>query len=130
MGRRWAGQTHLLHAIGNYLLQQQEPDMQVLYITAEEFTNEMVESIKKNSPEDFRAHYRTVDVLLIDDIQFHCRQGSYSDRILPHVQHLVSGWKTNCHNQRSSTARANAARRQAQEPLPTRTYRGHTKTRL
>ena len=64
------GKTHLLHAIGNYLLQQQEPDMQVLYITAEEFTNEMVESIKKNSPEDFRAHYRTVDVLLIDDIQF------------------------------------------------------------
>jgi len=47
------GKTHLLHAIGNYLLQQQEPDMQVLYITAEEFTNEMVESIKKNSPEDF-----------------------------------------------------------------------------
>jgi len=55
-----AGQNTPFTCIGNYLLQQQEPDMQVLYITAEEFTNEMVESIKKNSPEDFRAHYRTV----------------------------------------------------------------------
>ncbi|WP_018963829.1 chromosomal replication initiator protein DnaA [Coprothermobacter platensis] len=63
------GKTHLLHAIGNYLVDQDDT-MTILYITAEEFTNEMVESIKKNSPEDFRAHYRTVDVLLIDDIQF------------------------------------------------------------
>ncbi|NPV88084.1 chromosomal replication initiator protein DnaA [Coprothermobacteraceae bacterium] len=63
------GKTHLLHAIGNYLIAK-DSDLTVLYITAEEFTNDMVESIKKGSPEAFRAKYRNVDVLLIDDIQF------------------------------------------------------------
>lgn len=68
------GKTHLMHAIGNYIIQQ-NPDKNVLYVTSEQFTNEIVEAIRlgKNSPEaisNFRSKYRNIDVLMIDDIQF------------------------------------------------------------
>ncbi len=66
------GKTHLLHAVGNYL-SIHRPDLKVTYVTCEKFTNDYVESIrngKDNSNSDFRAKYRSVDVLMIDDIQF------------------------------------------------------------
>lgn len=61
------GKTHLLHAIGNSATSQGH---RVLYITSEEFTNHLVESIRNKQMAEFRDHYRTVDVLLIDDVQF------------------------------------------------------------
>ena len=63
------GKTHLMHAIGNRI-KQKNPDMKVLYISSETFTNEMIFSIQKNSMEAFRNKYRNIDCLLIDDIQF------------------------------------------------------------
>ncbi len=66
------GKTHLMHSIGHYLLEQ-NPDCKVLYITTEQFTNEVIESIRSgnaSSMSRFRDKYRKVDVLLIDDIQF------------------------------------------------------------
>ena len=66
------GKTHLMHAIGNFILER-NPDCKVKYVTSEVFTNELIESIKneKNtSNKIFREKYRSVDVLLIDDIQF------------------------------------------------------------
>ena len=68
------GKTHLIHAIGNYIITQ-NPDKNVLYVTSEQFTNEIVEAIRigKNSPEaisNFRNKYRNIDVFIIDDIQF------------------------------------------------------------
>ena len=68
------GKTHLMHAIGNFIISQ-NPDKNVLYVTSEQFTNEIVEAIRigKNSPEaiiNFRNKYRNIDVLMIDDIQF------------------------------------------------------------
>lgn len=63
------GKTHLMHAIGNYVLTQNE-DAKVLYITTEKFTNELIQSIQNNQTEEFRSKYRNIDVLLIDDIQF------------------------------------------------------------
>lgn len=66
------GKTHLMQAIGNYILKQ-NPSLKVMYVTSEIFTNELIESIKteKNtSNKNFREKYRNVDVLLIDDIQF------------------------------------------------------------
>lgn len=66
------GKTHLLHAVGNYL-NSNRPDLKVLYVTCEKFTNDYVESIrngKDKSNLDFRDKYRSVDVLMIDDIQF------------------------------------------------------------
>ena len=66
------GKTHLLHAVGNYLTEHR-PDLNVLYVTCEKFTNDYVDSIrngKEKSNLDFRDKYRSVDVLMIDDIQF------------------------------------------------------------
>jgi len=61
------GKTHLLHAIGQFVIQNAQ---QVIYVTAEQFTNDFISSIREKSTEDFRNKYRTADVLLIDDIQF------------------------------------------------------------
>jgi chromosomal replication initiator protein len=61
------GKTHLLHAIGHVALAR---GLQVVYVSSEQFTNEFVNSIRERRGEEFRAKYRTTDVLLIDDIQF------------------------------------------------------------
>jgi chromosomal replication initiator protein len=63
------GKTHLMHAIGHYTLSQ-NPNTKVVYVSSEKFTNELINSIKDDKNEEFRNKYRTVDVLLIDDIQF------------------------------------------------------------
>jgi chromosomal replication initiator protein len=63
------GKTHLMHAIGHYILES-NPHMRVLYISSEKFTNEFINAIRDNRGESFRNKYRNIDVLLIDDIQF------------------------------------------------------------
>ncbi|MGI6114672.1 chromosomal replication initiator protein DnaA [Luoshenia tenuis] len=63
------GKTHLMHAIGHYI-RSQNPEMKILYVTSEKFTNELITAIQTNKNEEFRRRYRSVDVLLIDDIQF------------------------------------------------------------
>ncbi len=63
------GKTHLMHAIGHYILSNNK-NMKVLYVTSEKFTNDLINAIKDDKNEEFRNKYRSVDVLLIDDIQF------------------------------------------------------------
>ena len=66
------GKTHLMHSIGNFILEQ-NPDARVLYVTSEVFTNEVIDSIRSgnaNAMTKLREKYRTVDVLMIDDVQF------------------------------------------------------------
>lgn len=63
------GKTHLMHAIGHYILSQ-NPNAKVVYVSSEKFTNELINSIREYRNEEFRNKYRNVDVLLIDDIQF------------------------------------------------------------
>lgn len=66
------GKTHILHAIGNYI-QQTHPKLNVIYVTIEQFTNDLIASIQtgnNSSQSDFRKKYRTADVLIVDDIQF------------------------------------------------------------
>ena len=75
-GKSGLGKTHLLHAIGNYIVQNS--NQKVLYMTAEEFVNSYTSSFKKNKKSDnasdymsvFKKTYRNVDILMIDDIQF------------------------------------------------------------
>src|SRR5579872_6228148 len=64
------GKTHLMHAIGSAVREGHRRPPKVAYITSEKFMNEMIASIQENRMNDFRTRYRTVDVLLIDDIQF------------------------------------------------------------
>ncbi|OZT12868.1 chromosomal replication initiation protein DnaA [Priestia aryabhattai] len=63
------GKTHLMHAIGHYVLDH-NPNAKVVYLSSEKFTNEFINSIRDNKAVEFRNKYRNVDVLLIDDIQF------------------------------------------------------------
>ncbi len=63
------GKTHLMHAIGNRI-KQNNPGMKVLYISSEKFTNEIINSIQNKNTEAFRQKYRSIDCLIIDDILF------------------------------------------------------------
>ena len=63
------GKTHLMHAIGQYLLRHL-PDIKLTYISSERFMNEMINSLRYDRILDFRARYRSIDVLLVDDVQF------------------------------------------------------------
>ena len=63
------GKTHLMHAIGHYMLAQ-KPTLRVKYVTSEAFMNEMVNSLNKRNQAEFRERYRNIDVLMVDDIQF------------------------------------------------------------
>jgi chromosomal replication initiator protein len=69
------GKTHLMHAIGHYILEH-NADAKVVYISSEKFTNEFINAIQHNSTESFRNRYRNIDVLLIDDIQFLAKKES------------------------------------------------------
>ncbi len=66
------GKTHLMHSIGHFILEK-DPNAKIIYVTSEEFTNEVIESIRSGNAaamNKFREKYRTIDVLMIDDVQF------------------------------------------------------------
>jgi chromosomal replication initiator protein len=63
------GKTHLMHAVGNQLLQN-KPDAKVLYIHAEQFVSDVVKAYQRKTFDEFKHHYHSLDLLLIDDVQF------------------------------------------------------------
>lgn len=63
------GKTHLMHAIGNHILQT-SPNAKVLYLHSERFVADMIKALQRNAMNDFKRYYRSVNCLLIDDIQF------------------------------------------------------------
>ena len=78
------GKTHLMHAIGHYILEN-NPKSKVVYVSSEKFTNELINSIKDDKNVEFRNKYRNVDVLLIDDIQFIAGKERTQRRIFPYI---------------------------------------------
>lgn len=63
------GKTHLMHAIGHYVTKNYK-NLKVVYVTTERFTNELISAIREDDTEEFRNKYRSIDILLVDDIQF------------------------------------------------------------
>lgn len=68
-GHTGLGKTHLMQSIANHIASN-KPGVECLYLSSEQFTNELIEAIRYRSTSDFRQKYRNIDVLLIDDIQF------------------------------------------------------------
>lgn len=81
------GKTHLMHAIGNHILMM-NPMANIMYVTSERFTNELINAIKEQNTETFKARYRMVDVLLIDDIQFIGGKESTQEEFFHTFNHL------------------------------------------
>ncbi|WP_455198192.1 chromosomal replication initiator protein DnaA [Kaarinaea lacus] len=69
VGGTGLGKTHLMHAVGN-LIQQRDRDAKVVYLHSERFVQDMVKALRHNAIDDFKRYYRSVNALLIDDIQF------------------------------------------------------------
>jgi chromosomal replication initiator protein len=86
------GKTHILHAIGNELINKKS-SVKVLYATAEYFVNEYIDSIKQNKVDVFRNKYRNLDCLLIDDIQFIVEKGRSEEEFFFTFNTLFEGRK-------------------------------------
>ena len=88
------GKTHLMHSIGHYIIEQ-NPNMNILYVTSETFTNEVIESIRAGNQAmtKFREKYRTIDVLLLDDVQFIIGKESTQEELFHTFNELHSSKK-------------------------------------
>lgn len=86
------GKTHLMQAIGHHV-RQHLPNFRVLYISSERFTNDLINAIRDEQTEEFRAKYRNIDVLLIDDIQFLAKKESTQVEFFHTFNHLYEANK-------------------------------------
>ena len=86
------GKTHLMHAIGQYA-HELYPEMKIVYITSEDFTNQLVQAMQNNENQRFRDLYRTVDLLLVDDIQFIAGKQATEEEFFHTFNHLREAGK-------------------------------------
>ncbi|MEM7193592.1 MAG: chromosomal replication initiator protein DnaA [Pseudomonadota bacterium] len=84
------GKTHLMQAAGNLILTN-NPRANVLYVRSEIFVNDMVKALKNNTMNEFKAHYRSLDALLIDDIQFFARKTQSQEEFFHTFNTLLEG---------------------------------------
>ncbi len=86
------GKTHLLHAIGHYA-HELYPEMKILYITSEDFTNQLIRALQNNANQEFRDRFRNVDLLMVDDIQFIAGKPSTEEEFFHTFNHLREAGK-------------------------------------
>jgi chromosomal replication initiator protein len=86
------GKTHLMHAIGNRIIEC-NPDARVIYVYAERFVNDMISAIRNSRMDEFKQHYRSVDALLIDDIQFFAGKDRSMEEFFHTFNALLEGQK-------------------------------------
>ena len=84
------GKTHLMHAIGNMIVQR-NPDARVVYVHSERFVGDMVKAFQHNSINEFKRYYRSVDALLIDDIQFFAKKERSQEEFFHTFNTLLEG---------------------------------------
>ena len=84
------GKTHLLHAVGNGIIAK-KPDAKIVYMQSERFVQDMVTALQKNAIEDFKRFYRSVDALLIDDIQFFAHKDFSQEEFFHTFNALLEG---------------------------------------
>lgn len=84
------GKTHLMHAVGN-ALKQQNPEAKVVYLHSERFVADMVKALQLNAITDFKRYYRSVDALLIDDIQFFAKKDRSQEEFFHTFNALLEG---------------------------------------
>jgi chromosomal replication initiator protein len=84
------GKTHLMHAVGNLILEN-KPGARVIYLHSERFVADMVKALQHNAINDFKRYYRTVDALLIDDIQFFAKKERSQEEFFHTFNALLEG---------------------------------------
>jgi len=84
------GKTHLLHAVGNGIVAK-KPDAKIIYMHSERFVQDMVKALQNNAIEDFKRFYRSVDALLIDDIQFFAHKDRSQEEFFHTFNALLEG---------------------------------------
>ncbi len=84
------GKTHLMHAVGN-ALRQRKPDAKIVYLHSERFVADMVKALQLNAINDFKRFYRSVDALLIDDIQFFANKDRSQEEFFHTFNALLEG---------------------------------------
>ncbi|NVK23108.1 MAG: chromosomal replication initiator protein DnaA [Kangiellaceae bacterium] len=82
------GKTHLMHSVGNLILEQ-KPDARIVYLHSERFMANMVKALQTNSMDKFKNFYRSVDALLIDDIQFFANKGRTQEEFFHTFNNLI-----------------------------------------
>jgi len=86
------GKTHLMHAIGNHVLAN-SPEKKVMYVSSEKFTTDLINAIRDEKTEQFRQKYRTIDILMVDDIQFICGKDSTQEEFFHTFNELFQSGK-------------------------------------
>ncbi|MCH9644963.1 MAG: chromosomal replication initiator protein DnaA [Gammaproteobacteria bacterium] len=84
------GKTHLMHALGNKILET-NPDAKILYLHSERFVADMIKALQRNAMNDFKNYYRTLSVLLIDDIQFFAKKERSQEEFFHTFNSLLDG---------------------------------------
>ncbi len=84
------GKTHLMHAVGN-MIRQSKPNAQVVYLHSERFVADMVKALQRNAINEFKRYYRSVDALLIDDIQFFAKKERSQEEFFHTFNALLEG---------------------------------------